>query len=722
MQKENKPNIILFLNIAFIFAIVFATFLFQKNYFLFRHDYFLTESNIDFFFYCGRIPAGILHIFISHIIPNFLNLNVQDYCSGYRAIINAVLVGLIITTSALGFNAYSTKPILKALLKPLFFIFALFAICSYAFPLELVDIPHSYLGFICEVPYFIENSFGLTFYFIFFITLIRFIVNEDKGNFFLYLFALLNTVIVCLYNESFNTSILLFIFVLFIINPKIFKNKKVLFLQILPAIITTVIFFLSSSWMEGKGASHETNLIKELTNITGLTLVNFGILFFKNLIWNKIIYFLLMIFMIFKLFQTKNENNIKISQICISLLIGFLLSNFLYLLVKDVANSYGCTFLFERDINKFVYAQIITFSFIVIAGCFFSNFKIYINLFIALVCVLFGYSESIYYPNLTSYQKEKLETKINVYEMEKINLIYNQLGESTIFPASYLEKNSFRYGEIFTFFDQFKYDQKENYETFMKDKYFDPFYSLYDIYFENTYKKPFIGFQFKDDEIAQIELNKRASLLNEKIETKEELQKNQFKFKTLDKYKNKYLTIEDVEKLSFNTETEYLKPKIKGYIYFRNNDFDNAIKEYNEYLKNNPNDFDALYFLSEIYYQQENYNKAKELLQKLHNLDENNITFLHKLLVLTFKEKNYVDALNICKKMHEVENKLFSVKMNEAVILILLGKKEEAEKIITYLKVERNKTINEFLAINNLNSIDEINENRKIDLLHLNFY
>ena len=315
------------------------------------------------------------------------------------------------------------------------------------------------------------------------------------------------------------------------------------------------------------------------------------------------------------------------------------------------------------------------------------------------------------------------------------------LGESVILPESFLYAEPIIWNQIFVMEDQFLYNKLENFQDFIKDKYFDSTYSLYAAYYNYNYNYNFIGFRYTKEEYADKELLKRIQLFNIRAKKKKdykvprriykvksakkiEQQKN-IKFQQLKNF-DKKLTLNDLEKLNFTDENKFLLNKIKGYIYFKDNDFDNALKYYELYLKSAPNDFDALINCAKIYTQKKDYKKAEEIYKKLINLDSNNLMFKYNYLdILYSNENNYKEALKVSEDILKLNAKGVLIPnsyLYKAVILKELKNYPEAEKYFNLFKEEDFRSFSYFSDENKINDFQDFINSEKIFLPLPYFY
>lgn len=89
--------------------------------------------------------------------------------------------------------------------------------------------------------------------------------------------------------------------------------------------------------------------------------------------------------------------------------------------------------------------------------------------------------------------------------------------------------------------------------------------------------------------------------------------------------------------------------KFKQAVMYENIDTTKSIELYNEIIKINPENTIVLEKLSNIYYNQGNYDKALESLHSLDNIEINEISSINKIITIYIKENKYNEAFNFLK-------------------------------------------------------------------------
>ena len=682
----SKKSIIVVLNIFVLFIISYITFDFQKYFYVVKHDYFWPYTNFEHFLRTGRIPAYISYSLLHNFLPRITNTNPQDFISGCGAIINVVIfLSLIITVTASFFMTSYNKYIIQN--KESLLIIPLSFICL-CFPFTQSDWYSIYFGFMNECVVFFDYYICLLFFFIMVLSIIKILQNEHIGKVSKFLIAV-NSFLLGFWNELFNVTVFISLFfVSTFFGRKL--NKDYFKLILFPFVCAFSLYYICSEWFSGKmGASHPQNWAYEF-NQTFHNISHFMSCYTEHLFIQKVPLFLIIFILLIFLLKSRIINKINtVNKVCLSFLSGYLICNLSYIFFKEIANSYGLDYLFQRSIEEYVYCNILEFIIIIFLGCVYFQYKElrkYILVFIFIVTLFFSVNFNKHYNKI---QEKNLNVKLLVYKIEKANVIYNYLGESTILPASFLNSSDLRNGDIYTLHDLFKYRYKEDFETFMQDKYFDSLYSLYHMYFENTYNTKFIGFQFKEDDYANNEYRKRLNILNEQIEDDETIIKNRVSFKSLDKYKNKKISLEEINKIPPTDENYDILLKTQAYINYRDGNLEVALKLYSEYLEIKNDDFDALYNLADIYMQLEDINKAETIYEKLHALDSNNLTFLYKLLLINYEnKKDYNKALEICDLMINTQKDMYRLYANKGLVYYMSGNIEEAQKIFEFVSTK----------------------------------
>lgn len=449
---------------------------------------------------------------------------------------------------------------------------------------------------------------------------------------------------------------------------------------------------------------------------------NYYIDFIKEYIKYNIIYqkfFLITIialsFCIIKINSLNNSLNKLIVTTSFSILTGYLIMNFFFICVIDI---YGTDYLFMREEFRYLYRNILEFIIITLSGCIYFQHPKFKTIFVTL-CIFLSIFLACNLKYCYGQQTERMKNTRNLaYNVEKINIIYSLFGESAILPISYCN-DDLRMMRVFRLCDLFKYEKKEDFEQFMKDKYFTPEYSHYRIYFEAQYPLQFYGFQFKEDTYAQEELQKRISILQE-FPGYENLEDADFRqLKRLSELNINKSLLDELEKS--NIDKNLIK-KYTAFYYYKNEDYSSAINLYKEYSNENPGDFDALNNLYESYMKINDTENAEKVLNRLIKADNNNIYNLFKLLELNFYiKKDYNNSSDIINFMIQTENNMPTLYFDKAIICLKLNKTKEADEILKKIQENHPSHITDIFKKYNISNINELKKIEDLRLLSPDF-
>lgn len=682
-----KNNYILLLNLIVLFILFYITLKYQQYFCLNDEEYFMYGNMMSFSDIInnqggGRLLAANGLFFYKYLA--FLSGVPQDFASGIGAFIKTVFFSFIALSFSFGFFINLNSNISLKNKEGLFIIPISFLLLS--MPLMNVNDYNIYLGGIRDTIIYFDYFLPIFLYFSFWLFFINIILKNNDCSNLNKIFILVISFCLGFWNELSNCStfISLSILMLYLITKKekVLIKKSLLF--IVPFIIGFVSFYMFSDYPKGNSIAGYTYNIENVYNIFKTNINAFLHEYWVCLILNKIIFYVIFIFTTILLLSKKDKFINSIVFVCFSMVAGYLILNFNFIFLSnlDIINKYNVEFMFQRDLYDGIYTNILEFVSLILIGCVyskFSNIRQYISIFLIIFLL---YVSFIYSKHFSLIQNIKLHTKLLAYKIEKINLVYNYLGETTILPVSYLNECDFlKDNQIFPFDSRFNYKNITDYTDFLKNKYFDSLYVGYSVYFNNQYKRNFIGVIFVDDSIAFESLSKRLALLGEKYESDNEIIKNKISFKSFNKYQNKKLTLDELNYNSINDDDLIIK--IKAYINYKENNIDEAVKLYNKVLEKNKNDFDALINIGEIYLKQEKIKEAENIYKKLHKLDNNNLTFLNKLLDINYYyKKDYNTCLEICNLMIDIQKNMYLLYFNKAIVLYMLGKDEEADLIV----------------------------------------
>ncbi len=708
MNVKNLNNYINFIICLFCIYFIFH---FQQFFYLNKHDYFLPFFEL---IQIGRIPASFCYHFLVNYLPMSLQINMQDFCSGIGAFLKALIFFSICFVFSRSFFVLSEKKSTFSELENIIIIPVSFLLLA----IPIFDIKNYYIwyGTLIEQSIFFDYFIAFLFYFIFFILLNNIIIHNREYDLFHKILIVISSFLLGFWNEIFNISVLfsiiIFAFLYCIYTKKSPINKKN-FLLIIPFFIGCISFYIFSDYITGHSvASHPYNLNEILYNLNNY-LYDFSVKYIKTLfVDNLILWFLIILFSI--IIYRKNNMKAKLSQIiCSSLLTGYLITNLSFILFVNLANRYGCDYLFQRSEYRAISCIILMFVIMTQLGTIYTLYnksRKIINIFIIFVLLTLSF---IYIKENREIQKIYLDDKQLVYKIEKMLLVYNILGESVIFPESFLENSNLHYCNIFPLQDNYNYEKRDDYQDFMKNKYFDSQYSLFTPYYEKQYGKKFIGFQYKNDELANKEFAKRLEMLGLKDENKS----NKISFKDLNKIKNFDLSFGYIEKIKVNEENKNLLLKAKAYLYYKSNNYEEALDYYKKYLLKNENDIDALINCADIYLQKNDIENAEKLYYKLHSLDTNNMNFLYNILKINYHNKHNIKvAIEICDEMIKTQPNMYINYINKGAILLKNNQYKEAEALFDIVKQKNINLIQYFLEYNNVKSIEDIYTKENIEL------
>lgn len=637
-----KKNIIFFINaIVCLFIFLFIIYM-QKDACFIRHDFSLPYY-VDFkrFVLDGRIPATILSYLSINLIPSVLNINPNDFRLYFVSVIFALNMVLlcIIWTKSFFISSNDNKDRGFAKLQSLF-VFVL------SFLLLFIPIDYGSSNFyrtlfldIRECVVFFEYEFCYVFYFLFMYILLAIINSNKKYGKIQTRLIIINSFFCGLWNEHVNASIfftLLFLFFIYFIFDRVkLKNRNFLPLLV-PFFIGMICFYLFSDYSLNLNtiAAHKYSISQSIgllkNNFVDFNKEYFSYLFLKNL-WAFI--FIIVLFCICCIEKIKNAKNILL--ICFAILFGHLVVNYMYILFQDIG------YLFTRTTMVILHNLILSFIIIVLIGVIYNNTKYkYIKIMINLILigvVLFLIKNAV--DNIGKIQSSQYNIRKLLYQTDEISLVYSILGESAILPISVFYNDINGNTGIFLFQDKLEYLNKEQSDKYLLKRYFsEPFFEYKD-YFKRQYKYDYNGFSIQSDEMAIKEFSKRLKILQDIVHIEEGERKKDIKFSDLNKYKNIKITVDELNRININDENKYIILKAKANILFNEQNYIEAIKLYEDYLHQNPDDFDALLKIAQIYQKEKTYKKTEEIYNRLHRLDPHNIYFVCSLLI-------YKDILN----------------------------------------------------------------------------
>ena len=722
-MELTKKRIIIFLNIVVFCILFYIVYSFQKYFYLVYHDYLIpymvTGIGPDF----GRIPASFLYRLTKIILPDILSIHSQDFVTSVEAVIKSISFMSICVVFCSGFFANAKEKfkifnIENLIVLPLSFLLL-------ATPISLPYCHNMYFGRMEESVVFFEYFFCFLFYFAFFILFLYINFKDNKINILIKTIIVLNSFLLGFWVELFNVStlfsIMIFTIILYIYDKKLLQNKN-LFLLIVPFFLGISCFYIFSGYSSGTklvGYSYDWGDL--FYNIKSY-LFDFIKYYIKYMFLNNIVFYIVISILTYCLWKRRYNNGRTINIVlitCYSILIGYLIMNLSLIIYREAPGTGYSGFLLQREMYQILYLNVLEFVILILLGAFYYEYQNQRKKILFVLAIGIVLSLSVFIPNNTAIQKEKIETKEVVYDIEKRVMVFGLFGEITLLPESYLKQEKIYNREVFMFNNKYKFETKYNidkYAIFMKNRYFSDFYLLNCDYFEHEYGKKFAGVIFVDDKIADMELEKRLQLLNFKKETEKDILENDISFASLDKYINYELTFDNIKKLKVNKKNKDVILKATAYINYRDGKYKNALVLYQRYLKADPNDIDALINVADIYLRTKNISKAEKIYLKLHNLDTKNLSFLYELLRIYYNKKDYKKALKICDKMIALQNDMYNLHWNKAAVYFSMGNKKEANKIIHFIEEQDVNKIKEILNLNNVASLEELNKKKRFFL------
>ncbi len=721
-----KNKIIIILNIIVFCILFYVVYSFQRYFYLVYHDYlipYILMGNVPDF---GRIPASFLYKLTLIVLPDILKVHSQDFIAGIGAVIKSIFFMLICMIFSLSFFVNAKEKfrifnIENLVVLPLSFFLL-------ATPILLPYCHNRYFGRMEESVVFYEYFFCFLFYFAFFILFLYINKKEEKINIFMKSVIIVNSFFLGFWVELFNVStlfsIIIFIILLYVYNRKLLKNRNLLLL-IIPFIIGISCFYMFSGYSSGTkllGYSYDWGDL--FSNIQSY-LYDFIKYYIKYMFVNNIWFYIFIFILAYLLWKRRNYNKKNIYLIlitCISIITGYLIMNLFLIIYRETPLIGYSGFLLQREMYQILYLNVLEFVVVMLIGAFYFEYYKYKKKILFVLAAVIVLLLSVFIPNNNAIQKEKIETKKIVYDIEKRVMAFGIFGEITLLPVSYLKYEKVYNREVFMFDDNYQFETKagyniDKYAVLMKNRYFSDIYLLNRYYFEHEYGRDFAGVIFIDDKIADTELEKRLQLLNFKRETEKDILENDISFDSLEKYINYELTFNNIKELKVNKKNKDVILKATAYINYRDGKYKNALALYLRYIKEHPNDIDALINISDIYLRLKDIKKAEEILLKLHSLDTSNLSFLYELLkIYYYYYKDYKKALKICDKMISIQNNMYNLYWNKAIIYFAMNNKKEANKILSFIKEKDINKINYLLQYSGVSSVEELN-NKKNGIL-----
>ena len=699
-MKKLLENKILVLNVVFSFLFLILIIFSQKFTFVMGHGYFYPwVSSLE----TARFPSVCYEYLLNNFFPNILNINSNDFRSGvgFACIFMSLIYFAICLVFTNGFflNTEEKKSIYDR--KEFIFVFFLSFILL-SLPLGYLDGDYANyfriedLG--CYAEYFL-NYLPLFMYFFFFFYCVK---NKENIKFKkIHLFILIIfSFMTGAYNEITNLtaffSSVIMLFLLFFYDKERLFNKNILY-PLIPFCLGMVhYYFICDSFNNVSLGQHNINLYDSFLN--SLTCFDsFFSKFYLVMIKSKIIYFILIGVLSYFVLRKRNKI-LNISVLFVfSLFLGYLIVNILTLFVGKVS-GYN-SFLFERYLQDSMYVNVLEYSILVLFGTIYASTekKNVIRIILIISILILGLILGVSYNKVN---QEKNVQKQFFYNFDKRNIVYSILGEVAIYPKSYFEFSDFRHGSLIQL-SKIDSTKIQTYSRTDADRYFGKSYFNYGNYLLGVYKQDFKGAIFVDDEVAEKELDKRLELLDE---TKEDMNVPRGKYISFNnlykKYKGKKFTSDELLKIEERKSKSPILTKAIAYAYYQEKEYDKSIELYKEYLKEEPNDFDANLNIADMYIKEKEYEKALEYLYKLNSIDEKILNVMFKLLnIYVYEKKDKERAIEVCDKMISINNKMHSLYLNKAIVYFHFEDKESAEKVLIESKKVDEENANMWLKM-----------------------
>lgn len=683
MDKQKQNCILPILNITMIIFILFIIFDSQKYTSLLCHDYFYPFNE----YIQGRVFSKTFCIILNNILPNMLNINPNDFRSGFSiGCCFLCFLSLIITVLfSLSFfiSNHKISDILHKkewlLILPISYIFI-------NFPLNAINTYYRNYFKMEDLAYTSDYFIVYIFFFSFIILLQRIMFHEyNPKSYVSKTFCVLLSFLLGMHNELFSITALFFLLIfstiIFCLDKKLLLNRNLLLL-IIPFLFGMCTYYIFTNNFEIIIHHYGTSLSTTIQNgiISAKAFISqFYITMFKQKAIFYYVYFGLILLLCLKRDKQANYT----IYFSLSILIGYLLSNFSTIFVVGIYQNENY-FMFQRDHFEIIYTNIIEFCILILLGKLYEVTKIK-TMFIFVIFTFLIFLTIAFSIQYKKIQQLKFNIKTVVYNIDKYNLVYSTLGESSILPADFILPDHTGIG-IFHLENNFYYKNEENLRSrkCINSKYFNKDYFGYKDYFNNIYDTEFIGTIFKDNKTAKNEVEKRLELFDDKLETIEHLKKTNINFTNMhSKYKNKKITLDAIQEIEIKKGPSPILDKARAYIFYKNEEYDTSITLYEQYLKTNTNDIDSLLNLARMYYKTGKYKMSEEKYIKLLEIDKENLIFLFELLEIYFyKTNDYDEALAICNKMLNVIDNMPALYINKAIVYSKMGNTKEAENQI----------------------------------------
>lgn len=662
------------LNILVIFALFCVFFVYNQSLFIYGHDRFHAYfSDISSFaFPSVRYPALIINAFYHKILPALFGMHPQDFMDNYIVCsVVTICILAIVTVFAQGFFVSYAKQE-KFLFKKENII--LLPCCFFIFAQQRYDLFCNFK----DSAVFLEYHGAYIFFFLFFGLIFQIILSDrqiSKLQIILYSFM---GFLLGIWSEFINIPAFLSLLIIIVINrvlyyQNILKNKNLLYM-VLSFFLGFAIFYCHSGsfGINSFGTLGDYNVFHHLQENVA-QIIPFTKAFIKAMLleYYGIWVAFLFCFICLMIYLIKNPDKYgeKLVLLCISLLAGFYIAGYgtiIFLSSRDIYlfNLYGFP-LIGYHITVFVTLIILGYLYNKIKNRFFA-FALIISLLIPVYFIA-----KFFIPFYTEKLEYNTKTKVDIHNTEKTFIIYSIFGEAAIFPEGYshnecllpirLPYNNKIYGKI----DDFQ-------DIAMLKK---------------IYKHPIIGYQIYPEAIANENMQKRIIYLGEI--TPEYNKFGQIQYKDIKEYDKINLSMQDIIDLENKYGKDAILDKAKAYIYFKRKDYVKAFNLYSEYSKQNPEDYESLLNMAEIYKIQKDYDNAEKIYLDLYKRDNENLYVVYNLsLIYTLKnifDKKYNYFSSYSYELYE-EGDLSDIQFIKAMTYKKLGNSEKAEEIISKLE------------------------------------
>ena len=484
-QKITPIFIINLIGILFLYLIIINT---QEYTSLTGHDFIYPWRNLHL-----RLPAQVFETVFNNFLPSIFNTHPADMRTGFglcNLILSffALFICLLLTKA---FFLYEGK---KMVFRKEFLIILPLAFLSVFNP---ISFEYQFILFfrMQDLAVAGEYFFVLIPFFLSLIILYRIIFrNYQPSKFGNILYLVIFFVLGC-YNELTNLTFLFFLIIflssLFVTDKEKLKNKN-LYKMLIAFFAGIIYFYLVSNQLSAdlKTYNFDFKTLLKMLNINKFLHEFFIFMFAKKYLF-FIVYTLLITITI--LLQKDKETKLTVCYSA-AIILGYLLSNLTTIFVMGMNNE---EYVFEREFFNQLYWNNLTFAFLVCLGTLYKNIqsKKYIICFILII--IFSVIPC-YTDKKKVVQRQQINQKILLYNIDKINLVYSTLGEISILPESYQNKHRSLDKTLVT--DTFMKHQPQ----IITNQYY--LHGFYGLYFETVYKKVLKGVRFEPDETAYQEL------------------------------------------------------------------------------------------------------------------------------------------------------------------------------------------------------------------------